>query len=316
MRLTLIHNPSAGSGEHSADELRAALWAAGYDVAYQSVKADGLERALDRPADVVLVAGGDGAVAKVAKCLVGRDRPPPLAILPLGTANNIAYSLGLAREARDVIAGLDPDHLAEVARRPLHVGTARAPWATARFVEAAGVGLLAALLRDAAAAARAHREEHPAGRTDEIAAGRRRMRRVLDRARPRHWHVEADGEDLSGEYVMAEVVNTRYVGPHIALAPEGAEDGRLHLALVRESDRRDLDAYLAREVDVEAREDEDEAPVVARPVRCVRLGWHPILGHVDDEPWPDEGGGEGHVDLAIADPPLTVLVPRRSPERA
>ncbi len=44
--------------------------------------------------DLIVVAGGDGTVSAIA-CILGTlDRPPPLAILPLGTGNDLARSLG------------------------------------------------------------------------------------------------------------------------------------------------------------------------------------------------------------------------------
>ena len=46
---------------------------------------------LESHADLVVAAGGDGTVATAARVLAGRKIP--LAILPLGTANNIARSL-------------------------------------------------------------------------------------------------------------------------------------------------------------------------------------------------------------------------------
>jgi diacylglycerol kinase family enzyme len=315
MRLTLLHNPEAGRGHPSAEELRAAFWAAGYDVTYESTKADDVARVLERPTELVLAAGGDGTVAEVARSLVGRD--VPLAILPLGTANNIARSLGVLGSVRDVIAGLQRDRLADLARKRLDVGTARGPWGAARFLESVGVGVFTALLRDAEVTLDAWPEQHGAGGggTEEIAAARRLMRRVLHGARARRWHVEADGEDLSGDYLMVEVMNTRFVGPRVALAPAGSTGGgRLHLALVRERDRRALDAALARDPD-----DADGAPPPAssRAVQRVRVGWHDRLGHLDDEPWPgDRGGGDDAedgegalVEIGIDDPPLAVLVP-------
>ncbi len=44
--------------------------------------------------DLIVVAGGDGTVSAVARILGILDRPPPLAILPLGTGNDLARSLG------------------------------------------------------------------------------------------------------------------------------------------------------------------------------------------------------------------------------
>ena len=61
---------------------------------YQSSKDEGWEQALQDAGDVVAVAGGDGTVSRVAKRLVGRGIP--LAPLPMGTANNISRTLGLA----------------------------------------------------------------------------------------------------------------------------------------------------------------------------------------------------------------------------
>lgn len=53
---------------------------------------------------MIAVAGGDGTVGKVARRLIGN--PTPIAILPLGTANNIASTLGMSDlTLKDVIAG-------------------------------------------------------------------------------------------------------------------------------------------------------------------------------------------------------------------
>jgi diacylglycerol kinase (ATP) len=97
VRVTLMHNPTAGDEEHSPEQLTAVLQDAGHEVLYQSVKEDGWPDALGARAELVVVAGGDGTVAKVFKELVGRDLP--VALLPLGSANNVARTLGLAGDA-------------------------------------------------------------------------------------------------------------------------------------------------------------------------------------------------------------------------
>ncbi len=93
MRATLFHNPSAG---HKAekDDILAAMKLAGFDVRYVSVKGDDVEEALEKKAGLIVIAGGDGTIAEVLTRLPNRS--VPVALLPLGTANNIARSLGIA----------------------------------------------------------------------------------------------------------------------------------------------------------------------------------------------------------------------------
>jgi len=52
----------------------------------------------------VLVAGGDGAAAKIACRLL--DSGVSMAILPLGTANNLARTLGFNSSPEEIIARL------------------------------------------------------------------------------------------------------------------------------------------------------------------------------------------------------------------
>src|SRR4051812_8746026 len=95
MRATLIFNEGSGNAT-SEKELRSALAGLGWKVDRCLPKND-LEQCLAHDADVIVAAGGDGTIAKVAKHLAGTN--VPLAIIPTGTANNIARSLGI---------GIDP----------------------------------------------------------------------------------------------------------------------------------------------------------------------------------------------------------------
>ena len=93
--------------------------------------------AVDGFAEVVAVAGGDGTVEEVATAIAGRHLP--IAVLPLGTANNISRALGQANfPFEDLVAGW-----ADAWRQPFDIGLARGPWGTFRFLESVGAGLLA-----------------------------------------------------------------------------------------------------------------------------------------------------------------------------
>src|SRR5947208_16409819 len=93
MRILLVHNPKAGSEEHEGEDFIKALKKAGHKATYQSSKEKGIAKALKKKIDLVLVAGGDGTVSKVALHLVAVDSELPLAVLPLGPENNFARSL-------------------------------------------------------------------------------------------------------------------------------------------------------------------------------------------------------------------------------
>lgn len=304
--MTLVHNPEAGSGDHLDTDLLERLREAGHDASYTSTEAASLTRALQQHPDVVLAAGGDGTIGAVARLMVVHSPDVALAILPVGTANNIAASLGVHGDVNDIIAGLESD-----ARRALDVANARAPWGSVKFVESAGVGAFAAMLRDAAldeAIGVQSGAPNPNGRGA-------RLRRAVARTRPRHWSIDADGEDLSGDYLVAMVLNTAYAGPNLALAPEAdAGDGQLDLLLVREEDRKALGDYLERlSGNVEPR-----LAIPSRRVTRVRLGWRVPDGHIDDHLWPeaakpDNGGvpaAGGVVEIDAGGSSIRILVPR------
>src|SRR6266581_4938360 len=104
MRIILMHNPKAGRGNHAKKELMAALANAGHHAIYQSTKKSDYKKALKKSVDVVLAAGGDGTAGKVGRELI--DSGIPLGVLPLGTANNLACSLGFTASPEEIVAGL------------------------------------------------------------------------------------------------------------------------------------------------------------------------------------------------------------------
>src|SRR5688500_2936725 len=105
----LLHNPGAGDGEHSPDNLLDMIEAAGFDCSYSSTKK--LDKAAIKPhkLDLVILAGGDGTVRKIAPQLLQEDLP--IGLLPMGTANNIAKTLGISTDTETIIENWTHDRV-------------------------------------------------------------------------------------------------------------------------------------------------------------------------------------------------------------
>ncbi|HEX4668091.1 MAG TPA: diacylglycerol kinase family protein [Chthoniobacterales bacterium] len=215
MRILLVHNPDAGDEEAKPDELIKTLARAGHEVVYQSSKKEQkLKRALKSRLDLVLVAGGDGTLGKVARQLVGRKLP--LSVLPSGTANNLARTFGFWAPAKELIG-----QLAKGERTGFDVGRARGPWGKWYLFEALGAGLLADHLyqhewKD--------QEEKSGSPAEQMRRHVRELRRRVRNHPARAWKIELDGKDFSGRYLLWQAMNIRSVGPVLTLAPQAAPD--------------------------------------------------------------------------------------------
>lgn len=273
MRVTLMHNPDAGNESIIRESLLEAIRHAGHEVTYQSIKVRNYEQALKQPADLIAVAGGDGTVKKVSRHLVGRG--VPIAILPIGTANNLARTLNISRSPMQLITSWDCAQ-----RRRIDVGLATGPWGQRYFLESAGFGLFSQVLRQLQQEGKADFGHSAA----ELRHDLQLLRDVLMRRCPvRHWSIRIDGEDASGSYFLGEVMNTRYFGPNVCLAPETVSgSGAFVIVLLSESEREHMDHYLESRL-----AGCDKPPALpARHARHVQLRLDSCDFHLDDWLWP------------------------------
>ena len=234
MRITLIHNPGAGStGAKEAKKLRKFLERHGHEVRYRSTEEDRWKRALKKPADLVVVAGGDGTVGKVARRMVGRG--VPLSVLPSGTANNIARTLGLIHVPFEkIVRGWN-----EPRRVKFDVGVASGPWGKRYFIEGVGAGIFADVVA-MPSSKNLKNSKHP------VESGLERLKREVEQGEPLEVGAVLDGEDISGRYLLMEAVNLRYIGPNLHLAHDSQPgDGCFDVVLATEAERDRLSHYLA-----------------------------------------------------------------------
>src|SRR6266404_5722981 len=257
MRVTLMHNPKAGDADHGRKQLMAALAEAVHHATYQSTKERGFKKALKQPTDLVLAAGGDGTVAKVACRLV--DSGIPLSVLPLGTANNLARALGFVASPEEIITRLDGGK-----KRTVDVGLACGPWGERYFFEGAGGGLLADYVRAARKERKGNGKVEKLSKEQEMARHSALLRRMLHDYPARQWKIKIDGKDISGRYVLWEAMNIRSVGPALHLAPRAAtKDGQFDFVCARQPDY----ALLLEHLDARVAGKKSKSPLPARRFR-------------------------------------------------
>lgn len=291
MRIVLVHNPKAGSKKHEGQDFIKALKKAGHKPSYQSPKEIGAAKALKKKIDLVLVAGGDGTVGRVARRLVATASEVPLAVLPVGTANNLARSLGFCLSGDELINQLDKGKC-----DTFDVGLAHGPWGERYFFEGAGAGLFADYLR---VPKKDGKKDEPKSKTAVMRSHVRELRRRLETYRAREWQIELDGSDLSGRYLLWHAMNIRSVGPVLTLAGGArTNDGAFDFVAAREEDRALLLDYFDARVAGKRR----KFPLRAKRFTGMGLRWKKWPLHFDDQIWPgqsDKPRAESGIELLV-----------------
>lgn len=263
MRAILCHNRKSGDGDHSGPALLETLKRAGIAARYCDVKSGDLRRALREPVELIIAAGGDGTVADVAKAMP--DRSVPLAILPLGTANNIAHSFRIMSKSPvdELVKGWDLNRF-----KPLDIGVAAGSWGERPFVEAVGLGALPLLIL----------KKSNGEPTAKVGEGRNALRDELAEAAAIDVRLTIDGAAIPTDDVLAiEVVNIAYTGPRLPLLEGGDKPrGTLGLAVIRRQERVAMMSWLNAP-------HSGRAPFAQLSGRRVELRWNNAPLRIDDE---------------------------------
>ena len=304
MKVTLIHNPDAGSTDEScADEIVNSIRAAGHSVVCESCRNPGWEDALLEPGDLVAVAGGDGIVGTVAKRMIGKS--VPIAVLPMGTANNIASTLGLTGRSNDeLIKGW-----ASARRIHLDVGAAQGPWGKRYFIEGLGLGLFTDVMSklDARQNVDLAHLNVPKDKLDSVV---QIMKHRLDNHPAYRLTLKVDGRDLSGDYILLEAMNVRCVGPNLCIIEAGPPgDGLLDVVLAAANERDQIMQFLSDRLEGAA----GFPGLTVQQVRQMHIECLSAQVHIDDDLWPKESLSSGEfqlvVDISVESKCLEILLP-------
>ena len=210
-RVLVIFNPVAGRPRGRQRRLSRALQRLeALGVAYEVATTEyaGHARTLAAAAagfDIIAVAGGDGVINEVVNGLLGRADPPALAIIPLGTANVLAWEIGLRAlspvAAAEAIAWGQP--------RAAHLGVANGRG----FCLMAGVGFDALVV--------ANVDPMWKRKLGKLAYALETLRQIA-RYRPAFYDIDIDGAVYRAS--SAVVCNGRYYGGRYVCAPEASLD--------------------------------------------------------------------------------------------
>src|SRR5687767_5421958 len=233
MRIAVVHNPTSGDSHPTRAELLATLARHGHQADYYSSVREWREEVGEAP-ELVVVAGGDGTIRKLARRVA--DATLPLTILPLGTANNVARALGLTDRPIDEL--VDGWRTGTIKRFDL--GTVEGPWGSDVFLESAGVGVLAATMHDI--------DEGGSGYVNALDGADARMSAALDvlatvaaRSSPFRARLQLDARTIEDEYVLVETLNFGGAGPNLQFSPDGnPHDAMLDVVAVCWAERERL----------------------------------------------------------------------------
>ena len=216
-RVLLLLNRRASRAKDAAPQIQA--WFAEQALlTVIDVNDEDAERSLERlgaDADLIVIGGGDGTISKALPFLL--ERKKPFAVLPLGTANDFARTIGLPA---------DPLEATEVAlngaSRAIDVGTVNGH----PYLNVASVGA-------AAKVAEAQSKEKKA--RWRVLAYALALFEVWRNLRPLFVEIGIDGEAAwSGSVYQIGIGNGRYHGGGLLIAPDAAiDDGMLDLYLVQ-----------------------------------------------------------------------------------
>lgn len=239
IKAKLIANPGAGKPEESPKQLERAtrlLQQHGIkvDVALAKPKEEATplaKQAVKDGFDMVIAMGGDGTLEAVLRGMVGRKTP--MGIIPTGTQNNIAKSLGIPLDMDDACALIASKHV-----RKLDVGRVKVKNGKKLFFfELTAIGLVAALYPKANKL-----QEGKLSKLKDVA-----LTLLHQEPDPAVFLTLDDESKIKVKTMLVVVSNAPMFGANFLVAPDATvTDGLLDVSVYPEFSKAELLAHYAR----------------------------------------------------------------------
>ncbi|MGA7450769.1 MAG: diacylglycerol kinase family protein, partial [Rhodoplanes sp.] len=235
---------------------------------------------------------GDGAVGYVFTHL--SDRSVPIGVVPLGTANNIARSLGIAGTPQELAEQWRLDNV-----RPFNLIAVDGLKDEYLCAEGFGVGLIPALIKRRAKQKRADGPE-------DMRRGRQVLREIVAVAEPLDVEVEIDGEALKSNLLSVAILTGPFTGPALPFAHGADPSDKLLDIICIETGKADALAAW-----IEAPQDK-QPPVISRQGRKIKIRWRDAESRIDDKVIaPDSEWQDATISCQAK--PLRILMPVQHP---
>jgi len=271
-KIQIIHNPTAGAGSHSKEQLIEMVTVAGHQYHYASTDDKGWKDFQMNKIDAYLVAGGDGTVKKLATVLMSNPllQRKPVYLLPLGTANNIAGTLSIQPY----------DHLDFSQKiHKFDCGRIEGLGSEDFFIESIGFGIFPELI------AEMEKEKlKGAGPMDELDRSMEVLLEIVKNFKARKAKIRIDGIKMKGRFLLVELLNIRQLGPNLNLAPDADPgDAYFELVMITEDGREELLNYLEHSKQGKPGHVDPNRFIHILKVKNVKMKWKGTELHVDDD---------------------------------
>ena len=235
----LIANPGAGKPEESPKQL---------ELATRYLKQHGIEVnvALAKPKEeatplakqavkdgykMVIAMGGDGTLEAVLRGMVGRKTP--MGIIPIGTQNNVAKSLGIPTDLGEACALIADKHISKLDVGRVKVKNGKKLF----FFELTAIGLVAALYPEANKL-----QEGKLSKLKDVA-----LTLIHQEPEPEVFLTLDDESKIEVKTMLVVVSNAPMFGANFLVAPDASlNDGLLDVSVYPNFSKTELLAYYAR----------------------------------------------------------------------
>lgn len=232
-KVLLLHNQEAGDEDYFTSELVQAIEHEGFSCEYFSVKNDNKWENHLKQGDFIVAAGGDGTIRRIMKELVKKksSERAPVAILPMGTANNLSKALNLHPELK---IEKHVQHWEAAVPTIFDLGEINNADRTDYFLEGAGYGLFPDLIQKMSDIDMSHLENTD----DRIKRALKELHNLALTSPAVPFQIESGNQFLEGKALLLEIMNIPSVGPNLVLASNAnIDDGLFDVVLIEEHQR-------------------------------------------------------------------------------